>query len=366
MTFISNSKQAEEILLQNKPVVIVADIAEDNDSGLKLLQTAKDHLPGSIRIGISAGTDESVAIQALHPTHIFMAKPFETNELRAIIQRALKLRQKIQYPQIQKMVSQIEKLPSPPEIYFEINRMLQKDEVSLTDIANMIQKDTNITTQILRIVNSAYFGLFKNVDSVQRAVVLLGFELVKNLILGIDLFQGAHFSGTARTLVNTVWMHSLNVARASMEIVKRDPEQHGLSQIAYSIGILHDVGKLIFIQALKDEYAHLWQESKDNNIPLWQAEKERYGITHADTGAYLLGLWGLPDHLVQAVGASHTNPETDQPGDFLLRVLMLTDAVEISYSQQTELQIPEGLLPNDKINEWVEICRNVFTGEETK
>ena len=364
MTFTSDQQEALKRIQEDCPTVLVADVSDQNGSGLELLRFAKEQMSECIRIGISASLDESVSIQAIYPTHRFLAKPFDGNELKAVIERALAMRERIDNNHLLKIISRIDQLPSPPEIYLQINQALAEENVSVNHIAELIKNDPNMTAQILKIVNSAYFGLFDNIDSVQRAIILLGFDLIKNLVLSIHLFRGIQLSGKETELVEQIGSHSTNVAMATMEIVKRSQEFHRLSQLAFSVGILHDVGKLIFLQAFGDEYFSLWQKAGEEGAPLWKLEQQKYGLTHADTGAYLLGLWGLPEHLVQHVAASHSSQTEHYPSDFLLRVLRTVDAVEIAVARNQEPEIPDDLADLEQIREWIKISHNLFTGSD--
>ncbi len=362
MEFISNNEQAEQLLLQRKPDVLIADVSRSDKRGLQLLQKAQQAVPGTIRIGISAETDETTSLQAIRPTHRFLAKPFDMDELKAIILRALFLRDRINNSHVKDFVAQVEKLPTVPALFQQINQTLQREDASINEIASLIENDINITTQLLKIVNSAYFGLFKNISSIQQAVSLLGLELIKGLILGINLFKGVNCPPAARPLLEEIWQHSLTVARILQHIVLRERHDAQLASTAFSLGILHDAGKLIFLQVLKEEYVQLCAEADKTARPIWQIEKERYRLTHADAGAYLLGLWGLPDVLVSAVAESHENESTQSGSDYLSKILRTADALELGRevpqpqdrrgieTVQNRIQIAEELL-KDSNNE---------------
>jgi len=352
MDFISHMEQAEHILLQQKPDVLVTDVSRSHKHGLLLLQKAKQSVPATIRIGISAETDDTTAIQALRPTHRFLAKPFEMEELKNIILRALFLRDKIHNPLVKNFVGRMEKLPSPPHLLQQINEALNQEDVSLKKIAALIENDINITSQLLKIVNSAYFGLFREVTSVQQSVSLLGLELIKNLILGISLFKGFDCAPGVRPLVEQVWQHSLTVARIMQQIVRMEHSDTNLESTAFGLGILHDAGKLIFAQILKEDYVQLFEQARRNNRPLWQMEKEQYGLTHADAGAYLFGLWGLPDILVDAVAESHDCETTESGSPYLARILRTADAVLLG----REVPMPEDQQETETVRNWIGIA----------
>lgn len=356
MEFLPNIEQAEQSLVEHAPDVVVADVSRSTKSGLLLLKKAQQSVPGAIRIGISAETDETTAVQAFNPTHRFLAKPFDITDLKAVILQALSLRSRIVNPRVTNFVSQMDKLPTVPSLLEQINQTLQRENVSLKEIALLVENDINITTQILKIVNSAYFGLFKNISSVQQAVSLLGLDLIKGLILGIDVFKGFTCPAAANPLIERIWQHSLTVARILQRIVVQERRDAHLASTAFSLGILHDVGKLIFLTVLKEEYIELSADASQSGRPMWQIEKERYGLTHADAGAYLLGLWGLPEVLVSAVAESHEYESTTNGSEYLAKILRTADAIELG----REISLPDDPEEARRMQRWIETAENLI------
>jgi len=183
---------------------------------------------------------------------------------------------------------------------------LSKDNASLKHVGDIICRDTAMSSSILRMVNSSFFGLPAHVSSVHHAVKLLGVETIRALVLSFELFSTA----AAGPAVPGAWLeslgaHSLRTAcycRAMAEAELSDATRRDDSFIA---GLLHDLGKLVLASALGDEYAAARAEARRQGRPLHEAEREAFGANHAEAGAYLLSLWGFKDTITEAVCAHH-------------------------------------------------------------
>jgi len=367
MIFTSQFDQAEQLVAALKIDVIVADISGRAAPGIKLLEQAKKNLPGVIRIGLSAETNENDLAKTIRFTHRFLAKPFAIDDLKNIIERSIILRNRLNNPALETIVARVEKLPSVPRVYRELTQIMSGDDFSINQIAQIIEKDINMTSQILKIVNSAYFGLFKNITSVQRAVNLLGVNLIKNLILGLNIFKGLEYPQKFRPLIERIWPHSLKVAAILQHIVNAE-KIGNLCESAFSLGILHDVGKIIFLLAFGDKYYRLTEKATKENIAVYLLEKEQYGMNHGEVGAYLLGLWGLPEMLVQAVAESHDRLADYNEKHFELFALQVADLLEHTHGQPglsdwDERFLPEalqGLEDRGKSTLWKKIARQVL------
>ena len=204
-----------------------------------------------------------------------------------------------------KIINGIKGLPTPPKVYLKLVEELNSSNISLNRIANLISEDINISTKILHIVNSAFFGLPAKIADMATAVNLLGVDTIKSLILFLQLDnQNVEFNFQHSTL-EFILSHSLMVAKASEIICKAEGANAVYAQEAYITGLLHDVGKLILIK-----YPGYTNDIlSKNDLFISEKEYQILGVSHAEVGAYLLSVWNLPSQIIEAVAFHHNQNE---------------------------------------------------------
>jgi HD-like signal output (HDOD) protein len=162
-----------------------------------------------------------------------------------------------------------------------------------------------MTAQILKLANSAFFGLRRQLASPETAVSYIGLDTIKALILSIHAFS--QFSGidTGGLNMETLWSHSMQVASHAKSIAKMEGAESKMADEAFTAGMLHDIGKLILAVNLPQEFDEAWKRAQTDNLEFDVAEQHVFGASHADVGGYLIGLWGLPVPVVEAVALHH-------------------------------------------------------------
>lgn len=198
--------------------------------------------------------------------------------------------------EVKRKLRKMEGLPTLPPIVQKLNTMIEDEKVSLSQIAEVIEKDQVITSKILRLANSAFYGFPKRISTVKNALMLLGLNVVKILITTLSIFEILHREDVG------LWEHSIGVAACCKIIAEKlglkDPQEIATA------GLLHDLGRVIEKVGFPEEYSKIIELIKDGKDPL-QAEEEVLGINHAEIGASLMRLWNLPDRLIEAVEAHH-------------------------------------------------------------
>ena len=202
---------------------------------------------------------------------------------------------------VKKKLRKLEGLPTLPPIVQKLNLMIEDESSSIHQIAALIEKDQVITTKILRLANSAFYGFPKKVSTVQNALMLLGINVVKVLIITSSIFDIIYKEDVG------LWEHSIGVA-ACAKILAEKVELKDPQEVA-TAGLLHDLGRIIQRVTFKEEYEKIL-ELIENGKDALQAEKEVLGIDHAEIGSFLMRTWNLPDKLVEAVDAHHDLKKT--------------------------------------------------------
>ncbi len=308
--FAQSGQEALNLLAQQAFDVVVSDMRMPGMDGATLLAKVKAAYPQVARIVLSGYSDQAMALRATWVAHQFLNKPCDAATLENMLQRSLDLQDLICNDKIRKIVGKIETLPALPEIYVELNQLLAKEEAPIQKITAILKQDMGICAKLLQIVNSAFFRLARKITSIEEAVTYLGINMVKNLVLATTLFDLAIPSPKLHRLLQTLQSHCLHVASLSLSIASQEA-----ADAAFTAGLLHDIGILVLAIGMPEQLNMALTRAEQEGRPFHQVERELYGTTHAEVGAYLLGLWGLPYPVVEAV-ANHHEPERVPQRDF--------------------------------------------------
>ena len=221
---------------------------------------------------------------------------------------------------ILKKLDRIDDLPTLPFIAMEVNKMLLDYDISISKLAKTIEKDQAIVPRILKLVNSAFFGFRSKIGSVSHAVVLLGFNTVRNAVVSISIIDT--FSKDKEALegfdVTEFWKHSLAVAVISRHLAEKTRLQ--LPDDSFTAGLLHDIGKIVLFQHFQDLFKKVWTSARENNLSFYDAEKKEIPITHARIGGYLAKKWQLPEFLHDAIKYHHALSKNANDFNLLMTV----------------------------------------------
>jgi len=196
-----------------------------------------------------------------------------------------------------------------PALYTEMVEELRSPDSSLDSVASVVEKDPGLTAKLLQLVNSAFFGLSRPITSPIEAVTYLGMETIKALVLSLSAFSQYETMAPAGVSLTELWEHSLRTAELARRIVQSQDLPALVADGAFVGGLLHDVGRLVLASNCSAEYAEARRLALLRGTTLDAAEQEVFDCTHADVGGYLLGLWGLPPSVVDAI-ACHHHPAT--------------------------------------------------------
>jgi HD-like signal output (HDOD) protein len=282
--------------------VIVSDMRMPGMDGAALLARVREEHPHVVRIVLSGQTELSTALRLVPIAHQFLTKPCDAEMLRVAIERACHLKAMLHDESIRSIVGGLGELPPVPQTYHSLTLALAGHNTSLRKIAQIVEGDVAISAKVLQLVNSAFFGVARSIMNVQTAVSHLGMNTLKSLVLSVEVFRVFAPKGPMPGFsLEDLQRH----ARLTSYIAARLPVPNHLRDIAVVGGMLHDVGKLIMAWKLPDRFKKLMLESKEEQCPLYKVEEREYGFSHAEIGAYLLGLWGLPYAVVEAVALHH-------------------------------------------------------------
>jgi len=191
-------------------------------------------------------------------------------------------------------------LPTIPAVLSRIITLVEGEMTNARHLVDVIERDQALTGKILRLANSAFFGQSRRVATIPRAILLLGFSTVRNLALGVKVWDTLA-GGVAKKRLEDLWVHSVSVAVATKLLSARlcdgDPDE------GFTAGLLHDVGRLVLAARFKDAY---WSAVEgDGTTPVDEIERSSFGVDHAEVGSWLFEAWNLPPGIVEAVRRHH-------------------------------------------------------------
>jgi putative nucleotidyltransferase with HDIG domain len=205
---------------------------------------------------------------------------------------------------IQALVNRIGRLPSQSSAYMSLISELNRPEINLDNAARIISTDISMTAKLLQLVNSAYFGLPREIHEVSQAIFYLGTDTIRDLALSIQIFSQFDQKALEAAGLGRLWDHSLQVATLSRVIASSITNEKNLIASAFTAGLLHDIGKLVIGTAYPTFYSSITGNHPSSLFWL-EEEKRRFDSSHADIGAYLLGIWGIPPAILISVSNHH-------------------------------------------------------------
>jgi putative nucleotidyltransferase with HDIG domain len=227
-------------------------------------------------------------------------------------------------PAILRKLSNIEDLPTLPEVKTMILRTVQDDRSSLKDLTTILERDHSITAHLLRIANSSFYGFSRKISSLRHAVVLLGFDAVEMLAIATSVFSALAHRKQFALDPKDFWMHSLGVAKAAQIVSAKHCPVH-TPDVCFTAGLLHDIGKFVLALALKQEYAGVVKSARESERNLADVEKEVLETTHAEVGAWIGKKWRFPDVIVCAIASLYEAGTNADPRESLAAVVSLSD-----------------------------------------
>ena len=229
---------------------------------------------------------------------------------------------------VKQVVSNIRNLPTPPIVFHQIQKVINQPSASAADIASILAEDPAMSVKVLKLTNSAFYGLAREIESVKEAVVIVGMEAIKNLVLSasvLDMFKGDNID---QEYQEKFWRHSLATGFCS-RLLARKVRKRGIvdADAAFSAGLLHDVGKIVIACFLPAERKQYLDERARDRVSLDHEIEERlFGYSHAQVGSFLAAQWKLPRKLADAISCHHA-PQLTEVEEPIAYIVALADFI---------------------------------------
>ena len=324
MQFVESAAAALQVLDKESYDAIISDMRMPSMDGADLLDQVKQRYPDTVRMILSGQSSRGAVFRSIAPAHQFLSKPCDPQELADRLSQAFAMRDLLSNQSVKTVVSRLRSLPSLPALYEEVMAQLRSEEPSFTQIARSISKDVGMATKILQLANSAFIGTSGRVSSLLQALTLIGLDNVRTLVLSVNVFS--QFDGNARVAANlpSLWDHSIAVSKLAQQIAAAENCAKALLEECFTAGLLHDLGKLVLMAEFPKQCLEVYAAKSSTGADV---ERERLGCTHAEVGAYLMSIWGLPFPLVHAVAFHHHPAETAETKFSTLTAVHAADAI---------------------------------------
>ncbi|SDK91717.1 HD-like signal output (HDOD) domain, no enzymatic activity [Maridesulfovibrio ferrireducens] len=367
MEFVDSGVAALALLEDMKFDVVVSDIKMPGMDGADLLNKVKDKYPGMIRMALSGQVGLNEVIRSIRAVHQYISKPCKAEELIDKIEGAIKSREILTDPEMQKLVTEIESLPVTPNVFESIEIELKSTDPSIKKVAEYISMDVGLVAKILRLVNSPYFGLPTQIGSISQAITMLGLESVKALILSTHLFAMYDEKKLPNFSLNLLWEHSFRVSNIIRLICECEKIDKVVAVQARMAGLLHDIGKLVLANSFSVQYGKVIKKVAETHQPICDCEIEILGTTHAHIGAYLMGLWGMSGDIVHGIGAHHQYQDFDMSVSMLVSI---ADAIDhqcvIINPGYVRIALDRNILPDGQhglqLEKWINYVKDHWEG----
>ena len=327
---------ALKILEREAIDVVLTDIRMPDADGTTLLAEVHDRWPSVIRMVMSGHLDRGAWLHTVPLAQAVLHKPCSGRDVRAHLLRAASIQDRFQDPRVLEALDAVDGLPPAPALYQRLGEMAADSRVGLAQVAQAVESDPAIAAQVLRVANSAWLGLRRQVADVREALSFLGIDLVRKLTLSVELYSKLGPRAAAAGVDARALQHRAALtARLAASLVSASDRQ-----VATTAGLLHDVGVLALASARPDRWRASREQMRAGMHPL-DAEVEVFGCTHATAGAILLNRWGLPLQIVDAVAFHEEARRNDAEG------LDLAGAVYLSSRLVRGAQLGQLWAPRD-------------------
>jgi len=304
MEFANSGPDALALMAARPFDLLVSDMRMPGMNGAQLLKETAARFPQTVRFILSGQADNELIMQCVGTAHQFLAKPCDPEKLKAAVARVFAVSDLLNSSALKNLVSQLNTIPSLPSLYSQVMEEIRSPDSSIDSVGRIIAKDVGMTVKVLQLVNSAFFGLQRQISNPTDAAMLLGLETIKSLVLWLQVFSQFP-QNVPGFSINSLSSHSLATGLLARAIVQNMNGDATAKEQAMTGGLLHDLGKLILVANRPTAFTEAITLAREKNLSLSEAERELLGTTHGEMGAYLLGLWGLPFEIVEAVAMHH-------------------------------------------------------------
>jgi len=273
-------------------------------------------------------------------------------------------------------IGRISNLPTPPLVFQQINRVINDPNTSAYDIAAILAEDPAMSLKVLKLSNSAFYGLRHEVTSIKQAVVIMGMEAVRSMVLSTAVFDTFKKNSIDPMLQEDFWRHSLATATCIRLLLRAvSGKWITKSELSFSAGLLHDIGRLVMYSYLPNDFSAARELQETDGVPMLLAEKTALGYTHSDVGALLAEKWGLPLQLKDAIEFHHYPRQSSEESGLAYLAHLADHVAHLTFDAREALEVNKSLLDpkvletlniaGDQLKSFSDVLREEYAKAET-
>jgi len=318
--------EAWDVLADETMDVVLTHFRMQEADGLQFLKQVREKQPGVYRMLSSGFLDDSMAFRFVSSGLVsaYVAKPWDLEQLHAKVEHIMTVKHTLQEKKLLELISSIKELPSLPGLFQELLTAMES-RASMHDIAAVIKKDPAVAAKVIHVVNSAFFGR-EDISEVEEAAVYLGVGVLKDIVLTAYFIDRRHWAPEQIDHLKEIFLHSYLVNKY-MSVIFKTLFGKTLGRGEASLGIVHDIGKIILLQHFPERYQAIVSAAEAGGFYQQELDRGYAGCTHAEIGAFFLDWWNLPALMVETALFHHTPEKAGADGHqrTLLKLLQYTD-----------------------------------------
>jgi putative nucleotidyltransferase with HDIG domain len=307
--FAPDGAAALAALAEEPADVVVTDLRMPGADGGHLLAEVCRRYPRAVRIVLAGGGPPDAVVRVAGLAHRILPKPLDAAELRAAIRQTAAVQGLLADDRLVAAVGRLQSVPSRPALFDRLLPLLDEIDGSVAEVGRLLAEDIGVTAKLMQVANSSLFGSRYPVATAQEAVQRLGTDMTKALVLADGVLTRFDPRPLLPYALDDIWDHSQLVGALALQIARTEAPAAAWLGGVRACGLLHDIGRLVLAGSDPARYVGVLTDVHRRCVPVVEAEQKAFGATHAEVGAYLLALWGMPASFVEAV-VGHHHPMT--------------------------------------------------------
>lgn len=301
LCFVERGATALELLSRTRFDAIVSDMRMPEMTGAELLREVQARFPETIRVVLSGFAEFEATLRAIPVAHHFLLKPCDGETVMSAIERGLLLKRHISDPDLRREMASIDGLPALPRTYAALTAELARENWDVSDVVRVVERDPGLVANAFRLANSSALARRRTVTNVREAVLWIGTNMLKNVVLAAEALPSFARGGVPKALFDEIERHATLCGAVASRLV----DDKLMSENAFLAAALHDAGQLVL--ALKDpeRYRAVLSDARSKKLSIEVLEQAAFGMSHSACGAFLMGTWGLPYPVAEAVAWHH-------------------------------------------------------------
>jgi HD-like signal output (HDOD) protein len=316
--------EALQVLDRDQVDIVMSDLNLPDMEGIELIRQTRERQPGAVRIALADPTMAEWTEKVEGDLHRLFIKPLEPDFLIGVVESLDIEDDATSVRAVRAFVGGLGRIPTLPSLYAELVALLQREDAGMGEVARLIRRDLGVASQVLKLANSVHCASDRPVSEIGQALAMLGVDTLRSLVLFRGLISSFESSRPQGLDLEQLWHHSFQVATGVRKLVVLEGETQ-LADLAFSVGLLHDIGLVVLATDPSQRYRAILEQAQSSRVPLAVLEHDTYGVDHAQIGAHLLNLWGLPPVFCRPVREHHAPPAGGE-GFPLSAALHLADA----------------------------------------